>query len=71
LEPATPQKPEPDKPEKPVQRIRIEQNSLAGCLWFAAWLFSIGFLHLRFWKSVFALVIWPYYIGHQLSNLLR
>jgi hypothetical protein len=60
-----------EKPEKPVQKIRIEQTSIAGCFWFVAWLFTIGFLHLHFWKAVFALVIWPYYIGHQLSSLLR
>lgn len=35
----------------------------AGMLWFAAWLFTIGFAHLSFWKGVLALVIWPYFIG--------
>lgn len=35
----------------------------AGGLWFIGWLFTIGFLHLSFWKGVLALVIWPYYIG--------
>lgn len=24
------------------QRIKIEQHTVAGCLWFAAWLFTIG-----------------------------
>ncbi|HUH63253.1 MAG TPA: hypothetical protein VLZ50_09665 [Terracidiphilus sp.] len=52
-------------------RIRIDQNGLAGCLWFAAWLFTIGFLHLSFWKGVFALVIWPYYVGVHFSALMR
>src|SRR5216117_4383818 len=34
--------------EKPMetQRIRIEQHSAIGMLWFGAWLFTIGFLHL-------------------------
>jgi len=35
----------------------------AGMLWFAAWLFTIGFAHLGFWKAVLALLIWPYFIG--------
>jgi hypothetical protein len=46
-----------------AEKIRIEQHSAAGMLWFAGWLFSIGFLHLSFWKSVLALLVWPYYIG--------
>ena len=57
--------------DKPVKPIRIEQHSLAGCLWFAAWLFTIGFLHLSFWKAVFALAIWPYFIGHHYGGLLH
>ena len=60
-----------DKPEKSVQKIRIEQHTLTGGLWFASWLFTIGFLHLSFWKAVFAIVIWPYYIGHYVSSLVR
>ncbi|MGC2635876.1 MAG: hypothetical protein WA294_01775 [Acidobacteriaceae bacterium] len=58
------------KTEKP-QRIRIEQQSWVGCLWFAAWLFTIGFLHLHFWRGALALVMWPYYIGAHASALMR
>jgi len=32
-------------------------------VWLVGWLFTIGYLKLTFWKAVFALVIWPYYIG--------
>ena len=46
-----------------LQRIRIEQHSIAGTLWFGAWLFTIGFLKLGFWKAVLALLVWPYYLG--------
>ena len=46
-----------------TQRIRIEQHSAIGMLWFAAWLFTIGFLHLSFWKALLALVVWPFYLG--------
>jgi hypothetical protein len=56
---------------KTMERIKIEQHSVAGCLWFASWLFTIGFLHLTFWKGVLALFIWPYYIGAHLSSILH
>jgi hypothetical protein len=51
-------------------KIRVEQHTIAGCLWFAAWLFTIGYLHLSFWKGVFALVVWPYFIGVHVSALV-
>jgi len=53
-----------------TQRIRIEQHSVAGMLWFAAWLFTIGYLHLNFWRGVLAIVVWPYYIGSHVGVLL-
>jgi hypothetical protein len=54
-----------------MERIKIEQHSFSGTLWFAAWLFTIGFLHLTFWKSVFAVVLWPYYLGVTFAALAR
>lgn len=48
-------------------KIRIEQHSSAGMLWLAAWMFTIGYLHLSFWKAVLALVVWPYYLGSALT----
>jgi hypothetical protein len=45
-----------------TQKIRIEQHPFLGIGWFAAWLFTFGFLHLSFWKAVFALLLWPYYL---------
>ena len=59
------------KPERSIQMFRIEPHSLAGCLWFASWLFTIGYLHLSFWKSVFALAIWPFFIGNHVSAVLH
>jgi hypothetical protein len=53
-----------------MERIRIEQHSVTGSLWFAAWLFTIGFLHLHFWNGVLAIVLWPYYLGATFSALL-
>lgn len=34
-----------------------------GMLWFGAWLFTLGYAQLGFWKAVLALVIWPYFLG--------
>lgn len=50
-----------------TERIRIEQHSFTGSLWFAAWLFTIGFLKLGFWKAVLAIIVWPYYLGVALA----
>lgn len=52
-----------------MQNIRIEQHSIAGILWFGAWLFTIGYLHLTFWKAVVALVVWPYFLGINFSPI--
>jgi len=54
-----------------AERIKIEQHSLGGLIWIAGWLFSIGFLHLTFWKGVLALFIWPYYAGVTVSAMLK
>ena len=54
-----------------MEKIKIEQHSFTGSLWFAGWLFSIGFLHLAFWRGVLAIVLWPYYLGGTLSAHLH
>lgn len=46
-----------------TQKIRIDQHSISGALWMAGWLFTLGFLHLPFWKGLLALLLWPYYLG--------
>jgi len=56
---------------KDIQKIRVEQHTFAGGLWIAAWLFTIGYLHLSFWRGVLAVVLWPYYIGVHASALMR
>jgi len=48
----------------------INCHTSAGSFWFIGWLFSIGFLHLSFWKGVLALIVWPYYLGDFISALL-
>jgi hypothetical protein len=52
------------------ERIRIEQHSFGGMLWFAGWLFTVGFLKLAFWTGAVALVIWPYLLGVKLAEWL-
>ena len=54
-----------------LENIKIEQHSSLGLLWFVAWLFTIGFLRLTFWKGVIAIVLWPYYLGATFSSALR
>jgi hypothetical protein len=54
-----------------VEKIRIEQHSFAGGIWFLGWLFTLGLLHLSFWKAFVAIVVWPYYLGVALSFLLN
>jgi hypothetical protein len=54
-----------------MERIRIEQHGAMGGLWFAGWLFTIGYLHLAFWRAVLAVVLWPYYLGVAISALAR
>ena len=53
------------------QKIQVVQHSFAGCLWIAAWLFTVGFLHLTFWRGILAILIWPYYLGTHCSAALR
>jgi hypothetical protein len=32
-------------------------------LWFGGWLFTIAFARLVWWKALFAILIWPYYLA--------
>jgi hypothetical protein len=42
-----------------------------GLAWCAAWLFTIGYLHLSFWRGVLAIFLWPYYIGSHAGALMH
>lgn len=46
-----------------MEKIKVEQHSFIGVAWVGGWLFTIGFLHLAFWKGTLAFLIWPYYLG--------
>ncbi len=52
-----------------MQKVKVETSILSGGVWFAAWLFTLGFLKLSFGQGLLALIIWPYYIGSYLSAL--
>lgn len=52
-----------------TQKIRIEQHSSIGLLWFGGWLFTIGLLHLPLGKALLGLIVWPYYLGASLSGI--
>lgn len=53
-----------------MEKIKVEQHTAAGSAWAIGWIFTIGFLHLSFWKGVLAIVIWPYYLGVALSAFM-
>ncbi len=38
-------------------------SQTAGTIWFAGWLFTIGFAKLVWWKALLAVVLWPYFLG--------
>ncbi len=40
-----------------------------GMIWFGGWLFTIGYLHLPFWRAVLGLVVWPYFLGAHFAPL--
>ncbi len=52
-----------------MDKIKIENHTLGGGIWIVGWLFTIGYLHLAFWQGVFAVAIWPYYLGAFLSGI--
>lgn len=45
------------------ERIQITQHTSLGAVWFAGWLFSIGYLKLTFWMGLLGLFVWPYFLG--------
>jgi hypothetical protein len=54
-----------------MERIKIEQHSFMGMLWFGAWLFTIGFLQLSFARGFLAIILWPYYIGVYVRSMIH
>lgn len=51
-----------------MEKIKIEHHTLPGGVWFAGWLFTIGYLGLSFWQGVLAIVVWPYFLGAHVAG---
>jgi hypothetical protein len=49
--------------------VRVDQGGAVVILGIWAWLFTIGFLHLNFWKGLLGILLWPYYLGTTFSAL--
>ena len=52
---------------KQVIKGKMEMAGVVGPLWLIGWLFTIGFVDLSFWRAVWALLVWPYYLGSVLG----
>ena len=50
-----------------VVKGKMEVAGLVGPLWFIGWLFTVGFTGLSFGKAVWAILVWPYYLGSALG----
>jgi hypothetical protein len=44
-------------------KVRVDTGGCMGVTWFMGWLFTLGFLHLVIPKALYAIFIWPYYLG--------
>lgn len=49
--------------DKTVVRVNT-----AGPIWLVGWLFTIGYVPLGSWKILWAIVLWPYYLGAALGK---
>lgn len=50
-----------------MRKIEIEHHGILGGAWIAAWLFTIGYLKLGFWKGLIAVIVWPYFLGEAFA----
>ncbi len=46
---------------------KVEVAGWAGPIWVMGWMFTLGFLKLGVFKTMLALVLWPYYLGSALG----
>ena len=44
-----------------------QEISISG-LWFAGWLFTIGYAKLTFGYGLLALLLWPYFLGSAIAH---
>jgi hypothetical protein len=52
---------------KRVIKGKMHVAGIMGPIWMMGWLFTIGFADLPFLKGLWALVLWPYYLGSALG----
>lgn len=48
--------------------IQVHNTISLGGLWFAGWLFTIGYLKLDFWLGLLGLIVWPYFLGSHWAS---
>jgi len=46
-----------------MAKVKVINNSFSAGFWLAAWLFTIGFLDLSWPRILYAIILWPYYLG--------
>ncbi|MFO7654322.1 MAG: hypothetical protein R6X25_10935 [Candidatus Krumholzibacteriia bacterium] len=51
-----------------VVQGKMEVAGLVGPLWILGWLFTLGYVGLNVPKALWAVVIWPYYLGSALGQ---
>ncbi len=42
---------------------KVSGGCMVGGIWFAGWLFTLGFAQLICWKAILGFVVWPYYLA--------
>jgi hypothetical protein len=57
-----PKKEIPMAPDEKGRKITVD-TGLVGSIWFIGWLFTWAFAKLIGWQILFAIIIWPYYVG--------
>jgi hypothetical protein len=45
-------------------------GGFVGGLWFIGWLFTIGFANLAWWKIILGIVVWPFFLGDKVLDLV-
>ena len=48
-----------------ADRVKVDVNC-SGPIWFIGWLFTIAFAQLGMPQVLYALIIWPWYLGMAL-----
>ena len=49
-------------------KVKVHESGGMGVVWFMGWLFTIGDLHLHFPSVLYAILLWPYYLGRSFGH---